>query len=67
MGLYNHYETCSCFVQKTHAYHRMKDDVPEELKKERLKEIADLFYSTAAQTNKRFIGTQQMVLVEKVS
>ena len=45
----------------------MKDDVPEEVKKERLREIADLFYSTAAQRNKRFIGTQQVVLVDKAS
>lgn len=54
-------------VQKTHAYHRMKDDVPEEIKKARLKEIIDTFYSIAGTRNQRFIGSEQLVLVEKVS
>ncbi len=44
----------------------MKDDVPEKVKLKRLREIIDLFYSTAAQTNQRFVGTHQIVLVEKV-
>lgn len=44
----------------------MKDDVPEEVKKRRLQEIVSTFHSIAGERNKRFIGTDQLVLVEKV-
>ena len=44
----------------------MKDDVPEEVKKRRLCELTDLFYSQVALTNKRWIGTTQLVMVKGV-
>jgi tRNA A37 methylthiotransferase MiaB len=44
----------------------MTDDVPEDTKKRRLKELIDTFYSIASTRNKRFIGTHQLVLVESV-
>jgi len=53
--------------KKTHAYHRMTDSVPEEVKKRRLNELVSTFYSTAAVRNQRFIGTHQLVLVEGFS
>ena len=52
-------------LQKTHAYHRLHDDVPEEIKKSRLQEVIKTFHSIAAQRNKRFIGSKQLVIVEK--
>lgn len=45
----------------------MKDDVPEEVKKRRLQELIYTFYSMANDRNQRFIGTDQLVLVESVS
>ena len=54
-------------VQKTHAYHQMEDDVPEQVKKERLQEVIDTFQGIVARKNKRFIGSHQLVLVENVS
>ncbi|EDQ86621.1 uncharacterized protein MONBRDRAFT_33699 [Monosiga brevicollis MX1] len=52
---------------KTHAYHRMQDDVPEDVKKRRLEEIRDQFYGGATLKNQRRIGSLQLVLVEKRS
>ena len=45
----------------------MVDDVPEEVKKTRLNELVQTFHSIAAERNQRFIGSDQLVLVEKVS
>ena len=45
----------------------MKDDVPEDIKKKRLSEVIDTFNSIAFIKNKRYIGTNQLVLVDKVS
>lgn len=53
--------------KKTHAYHRMIDDVPEETKRRRLQELVDSFYSLAAVNNQRYIDTDQLVLVEHTS
>lgn len=53
--------------KKTHAYHQMKDDVTEYAKKKRLQELIDIFHSIASVKNKRFIGSDQLVLVENVS
>ena len=44
----------------------MTDDVPEGTKQRRLQEIVDCFHSIAAVRNRRFIGTEQLVLVETV-
>ncbi|XP_003384079.1 PREDICTED: CDK5 regulatory subunit-associated protein 1-like [Amphimedon queenslandica] len=49
--------------KKTHAYHRLKDSVPEDIKKKRLAEIISTFYSLSGSRNKRFIGTEQLVLL----
>ena len=45
----------------------MEDDVPEEVKKRRLQELIYTFHSIASDRNRRFIGTDQLVLVESVS
>lgn len=37
--------------EKTMAHRRYEDDVPEDVKKRRLREITEQFYSGAAETN----------------
>lgn len=53
--------------QKTRAYHRLKDDVPEEVKLRRLKELITVFREEATKTNKTSVGCTQLVLVEGFS
>ncbi|XP_012866555.1 PREDICTED: CDK5 regulatory subunit-associated protein 1 isoform X1 [Dipodomys ordii] len=53
--------------QKTRAYHRLKDDVPEEVKLRRLEELINVFREEASKTNKTFVGCTQLVLVEGLS
>lgn len=52
---------------KTTAFHRYKDDVPHEVKIERVKEIYSLFRNHALQINQRLVGTSQLVLIESDS
>ena len=53
--------------QKTRAYHRMKDDVPEEVKQRRLREMITVCRDGMGEINATQIGTTQLVLVEGVS
>ncbi|CAI8054870.1 Mitochondrial tRNA methylthiotransferase CDK5RAP1 [Geodia barretti] len=53
--------------KKTHAHHAMQDDVLEEVKKRRLQEIIDTFYSHVGERNRRLVGSHQLVLVEGTS
>lgn len=50
--------------EKTMAHRRYNDDVPEEVKQRRLREVIDLFYSILSKLNQRFLGTKQLILVE---
>ncbi|XP_071955752.1 mitochondrial tRNA methylthiotransferase CDK5RAP1-like [Antedon mediterranea] len=50
--------------QKTHAYHRMKDDVPEEIKKRRLNEIIKVTRESMRKVNEKYVGRQELVLIE---
>lgn len=54
-------------LQKTHAYHRLEDDVPAEVKQRRLEELISVFREGAARLNAALIGSMQLVLVEGVS
>ena len=45
--------------EKTMAHRRYVDDVPEDVKKRRLREITELFYTNAALTNAQRYGGQQ--------
>lgn len=49
---------------RTHAAHRMQDDVPEEVKGRRLREIITAFREEATVRNQEEIGTQHVILVE---
>ncbi|KAM9296190.1 mitochondrial tRNA methylthiotransferase CDK5RAP1 [Gastrophryne carolinensis] len=53
--------------KKTRAYHRLNDDVPEEVKKRRLEELIAVFREEAEKVNERAVGSTQLVLVEGVS
>lgn len=53
--------------EKTHAYHNYKDDVEEEVKQQRLLELAELYRQYASQLNESKIGSEQLVLVESNS
>ncbi|GAB5569278.1 mitochondrial tRNA methylthiotransferase CDK5RAP1 [Prionailurus iriomotensis] len=50
--------------QKTRAYHRLKDDVPEEVKLRRLEELITVFREEATKANMASVGCTQLVLVE---
>ncbi len=46
----------------------MQDDVSAAIKKQRLQEIIDCFYSSASiNKQKKYVGTSQLVLVEGIS
>lgn len=53
--------------QKTTAYHRLKDDVPYEVKLNRVALSAELFRSIADELHKKEIGKLHLVLIEGVS
>ena len=44
----------------------MKDDVPDEVKQRRLREVISLFHSTVAMCSERMIGSEQLLLVKGV-
>uniref|UniRef100_A0A8C4GSG1 Mitochondrial tRNA methylthiotransferase CDK5RAP1 n=1 Tax=Dicentrarchus labrax TaxID=13489 RepID=A0A8C4GSG1_DICLA len=50
--------------KKTHAFHRLQDDVPAEVKQQRLAECIRVFREEAARVNAALIGSMQLVLVE---
>ncbi|KAM9362323.1 mitochondrial tRNA methylthiotransferase CDK5RAP1 [Symphorus nematophorus] len=53
--------------KKTHAFHRLQDDVPAEVKQRRLEECISVFREEAAKVNAALIGSTQLVLVEGAS
>uniref|UniRef100_A0A8C6RCC4 CDK5 regulatory subunit associated protein 1 n=1 Tax=Nannospalax galili TaxID=1026970 RepID=A0A8C6RCC4_NANGA len=53
--------------QKTRAYHRLKDDVPEEVKLRRLEELITVSREEASKANETSVGCTQLVLVEGFS
>ncbi|XP_055364797.1 CDK5 regulatory subunit-associated protein 1 isoform X2 [Betta splendens] len=50
--------------KKTHAYHRLQDDVPVEVKQRRLQECIIVFREEALRVNSALINSTQLVLVE---
>ncbi|XP_016316590.1 CDK5 regulatory subunit-associated protein 1 isoform X1 [Sinocyclocheilus anshuiensis] len=50
--------------KKTHAYHRLQDDVPAPVKQCRLEELISVFREEAAKVNMALTGSTQLVLVE---
>ena len=54
------------FEQKTAAFHRLKDDVPDDIKAARHMELATIFRDESLIINKSMIGEKQLVLIEGV-
>lgn len=52
---------------KTHAYHRMKDDVSEKEKQRRLAEVIDAYDRNLHEANGKSVGREKLVLIEKIS
>lgn len=50
--------------EKTMAHRRYKDNIPEEVKQKRLREVIDTFYSKLIDLTARFVGSKQLVLIE---
>lgn len=53
--------------EKTMAHRRYIDDVPEEVKQMRLREVIDTFYSKLFDLTARFVGSKQLILIEGTS
>ena len=53
--------------EKTHAHRKLTDDVPEDVKLDRLKRMHDLHRKISEKLNKEKIGSRQLVLIEGVS
>ncbi|KAG2463538.1 CK5P1 protein, partial [Polypterus senegalus] len=52
---------------KTHAFHRLEDNVPGEVKQRRLEELIGVFREEALKLNCSVVGSTQLILVEGVS
>ncbi|XP_015243565.1 PREDICTED: CDK5 regulatory subunit-associated protein 1 [Cyprinodon variegatus] len=50
--------------KKTHAFHRLQDDVAPQVKQRRLEECICVFREEAAKVNAAIVGSTQLVLVE---
>lgn len=65
------YNFAFCFPysmrKKTHAYHRLKDDVPQDVKMRRHQELVKAFREEAKWLNRTQIGHQQLILIEGMS
>jgi MiaB/RimO family radical SAM methylthiotransferase len=53
--------------EQTHAGRTMEDNVPHEVKQQRLREIIDLFHTTVHAKNQEEVGQVRLVLVESPS
>ncbi|XP_078485824.1 mitochondrial tRNA methylthiotransferase CDK5RAP1 [Ciona intestinalis] len=51
--------------QKTHAYHKMNDDVPEEIKSQRLQEVIQVYQDVLPTVHQKTVGKTLLVLIEK--
>eukprot|EP00096_Caligus_rogercresseyi_P014110 TRINITY_DN6643_c0_g1_i1.p1 TRINITY_DN6643_c0_g1~~TRINITY_DN6643_c0_g1_i1.p1 ORF type:complete len:547 (-),score=120.02 TRINITY_DN6643_c0_g1_i1:86-1696(-) len=50
--------------EKTKAHRRLRDDVPEEVKKRRFGILYDLEKAMSSEMNAKLVGTEQVVLIE---
>ena len=52
--------------EKTHAHRKLSDDVPQDVKLDRVRRMTTLHRKITEKLNKKLIGTQQLVLIEGV-
>lgn len=50
--------------EKTHAHRKLSDDVPQDVKLDRVRRMTTLHRKITEKLNKKLIGTQQLVLIE---
>lgn len=50
--------------EKTTAHRRFKDDIPKEVKAERMRRTIEVFRRNATELNSRMIGQEQLILIE---
>uniref|UniRef100_A0A1B0D859 Uncharacterized protein n=1 Tax=Phlebotomus papatasi TaxID=29031 RepID=A0A1B0D859_PHLPP len=50
--------------EKTTAHRRFKDDIPEDVKAERMRRTIEVFRRNATELNSRMIGQEQLILIE---
>lgn len=53
--------------EKTTAYRKFTDDVPQDVKLERLHRMVEMFRENAQILNNKLIGTKQLILIEDTS
>ncbi|XP_053678909.1 CDK5RAP1-like protein [Anopheles nili] len=53
--------------EKTSAHRRFNDDVPEEIKQERLRQMISAFRRGAERLNSKFVGKTELILIEGYS
>ena len=53
--------------QKTHAHRKLVDNVPLEVKQNRMERMHQLSRKISSELNKKLEGTNQLVLIEGVS
>jgi tRNA-N(6)-(isopentenyl)adenosine-37 thiotransferase enzyme MiaB len=53
--------------EKTHAFHKFKDDVSQEVKVKRVGQVNEVYRRNAHELHQSLIGKEQLVLVEGVS
>lgn len=53
--------------EKTFAHRKLQDDVPDDVKQQRLLRMSNLFRKVALELNQEHIGKMELVLVESVS
>ena len=54
-------------MQRTHAFYKLEDNVPDEVKCRRVGEVLNVFRSPALEANRRMIGSIQLMLIERAS
>ncbi|EGG21365.1 hypothetical protein DFA_01246 [Cavenderia fasciculata] len=67
VGYENAYMFAYSLREKTHAHRSMKDDVTEDVKARRLKEVIDTYYKCIREKSKDELGKKHLVLVERQS
>ncbi|XP_059609097.1 CDK5RAP1-like protein [Phlebotomus argentipes] len=50
--------------EKTTAHRRFQDDIPDEVKRERMARTVEVFRKSATEANRRMIGQEQVILIE---
>lgn len=64
VGYYVAYIFAYSMRDKTHAYHHLNDDIPQEVKIKRLMEVNNVYRQISKNLNQSLIGKRQLLLLE---